>query len=86
MNLAEALICGTPAVACDCPHGPKEIMTGELARYLIKPGAGSRESIMIISSALEAYPEITETYYDQFDSGLILRTYLEVWKHSFAAE
>ncbi|ABZ78749.1 glycosyl transferase group 1 [Shewanella halifaxensis HAW-EB4] len=33
--LIESLACGTPVVSTDCPHGPKEIMTGELARFLV---------------------------------------------------
>jgi glycosyltransferase involved in cell wall biosynthesis len=33
--LIEALICGTPIVSTDCPHGPSEIMTGGLANYLV---------------------------------------------------
>ncbi|MCG9731438.1 glycosyltransferase [Shewanella sp. Isolate13] len=33
--LIESLICGTPVVSTDCPHGPSEILTGELAQYLV---------------------------------------------------
>lgn len=33
--LIESLICGTPVVSTDCPHGPSEILTGELAKYLV---------------------------------------------------
>lgn len=33
--LIEALICGTPVVAYDCPCGPREILTGELKEFLI---------------------------------------------------
>lgn len=33
--LIESLACGTPVVSTDCPHGPAEILTGELARYLV---------------------------------------------------
>lgn len=31
----EALACGTAVVSTDCPTGPREILTGELARYLV---------------------------------------------------
>ena len=34
MVLVEALVCGTLPVSTDCPHGPREILTGELERYL----------------------------------------------------
>lgn len=33
--LIESLICGTPVVSTDCPHGPKEILTGSLSHYLV---------------------------------------------------
>lgn len=36
--LIEALICGTRIVSTDCPSGPREIMAGPLARYLVPPG------------------------------------------------
>lgn len=33
--LVETLICDTRVVSTDCPSGPREIMTGELARFLV---------------------------------------------------
>ncbi len=36
--LIEALICGTQIVSTDCPSGPREIMTGALARLLVPVG------------------------------------------------
>lgn len=36
--LIEALICGTRIVSTDCPSGPREIMTGALARFLVPAG------------------------------------------------
>ncbi|MEI8601631.1 glycosyltransferase [Shewanella sp. PP-Sp27a-2] len=33
--LIESLACGTPVVSTDCPHGPSEILTGDLAAYLV---------------------------------------------------
>ena len=34
----EALACGTPVVATDCPHGPNEMLVGDLARWLVPTG------------------------------------------------
>lgn len=36
--LIEALICGTRIVSTDCPSGPREIMAGALARFLVPAG------------------------------------------------
>lgn len=38
MVLIEALACGTPAVSTDCPHGPNEILTGDLEQFLAPVG------------------------------------------------
>jgi glycosyltransferase involved in cell wall biosynthesis len=35
---AESLAAGTPVVSTDCPTGPSEILTGELARWLVPVG------------------------------------------------
>ena len=84
MNLVEALICGTPVVAADCPHGPKEILIDELAGYLIYPEKKIEECIAVIWSALHYYPEITQKYYAKFDADLITRMYMHVWGKYFA--
>ncbi len=36
--LIEALACGTRVVSTDCPSGPREVLTGELARFLVPCG------------------------------------------------
>lgn len=33
--LVEALACGTPVVSSDCPSGPREVLTGDLRRFLV---------------------------------------------------
>lgn len=37
--LIESIICGTKVVSTNCPHGPEEILQGELSRYLVSPRA-----------------------------------------------
>jgi glycosyltransferase involved in cell wall biosynthesis len=86
MNLIEALICGTPVVAADCPYGPKEVLTDELAPYLIYPEKKFEESISVIWSALKDYPKITEKYYKKFDGKLIIQEYLRLWRECFGTE
>jgi len=38
MNLIDSLICGTPVVSTDCDFGPNEILTGNLADFLVPTG------------------------------------------------
>ena len=33
--LVEALVCGTPVISSDCPSGPREVLTGDLRRFLV---------------------------------------------------
>ncbi|WP_395339086.1 glycosyltransferase [Ningiella sp. W23] len=35
--LIESIVCATKVVSTDCPHGPREIMQGELANFLVRP-------------------------------------------------
>jgi exopolysaccharide biosynthesis WecB/TagA/CpsF family protein len=36
--IVEALACGTPVIAADCPHGPAEILAGGQFGHLVRPG------------------------------------------------
>ena len=83
MNLVEALVCGIPVVAVDCPYGPSEILTGKLANYLIHPMEKLSEMNSVIASALESYPEVDSTYYDKFNVEHITQIYLSLWKEMF---
>ena len=83
LNLVEALTCGIPVVAVDCPYGPNEILTGELKKYLIDPEREFQKSICVILSALEHYPEISEKYYSKFEDAVIVQRYLHIWKEYF---
>ena len=74
MSIIEALMVGTPVVSVDCPYGPGEILTEELARYLIYPEKQLEKSLSVISSALEYYPPIKEEYYAKIEPGTVTKT------------
>ncbi len=83
MNLVEALVCGIPVVAVDCPYGPNEILTGKLAKYLIPLKGKLDEMISIITSALESYPEVDIICYAKFNVDHIIQIYLSLWREIF---
>lgn len=66
--LVESLVLGVPAVSTDCPHGPSEILTGPLARFLSPPGDAGRLEANI-RAALEAYPAPTDAELARFRDG-----------------
>jgi glycosyltransferase involved in cell wall biosynthesis len=57
--LIESLACGTPVVSTDCNYGPKEIMTDELAAFLV-PRRNPAELAAKIDLALLSPPALTQ--------------------------
>lgn len=53
MVIVESLICKTPVISTDCPHGPNEILTDQLAHYLVpvkKPKSLALKAIECLNS------------------------------------
>lgn len=71
----ESLILGTPVVSTDCPTGPREILTGDLARFLC-PRNDHETMCDRIEQALQHYPEITEHHLRRFSADYAARQYL----------
>ena len=63
--LIESLLLGTPVVSVDCPSGPREILAGELADFLV-----TREDEAALADAIarmDAAPiTVTEAHYRPF--------------------
>jgi glycosyltransferase involved in cell wall biosynthesis len=72
--LIESLICGTPVVSVDCDYGPNEILTGDLAPFLV-PINNEKELTKIMEKAIFDYPEIKEDMYEKFSINNILNEY-----------
>lgn len=53
--LIESLAVGTPIVSTNCDHGPKEILSSELAQFLV-PRRSPEKLAETIDAALTAYP------------------------------
>ncbi len=55
--LLEALACGTRIVSTDCPSGPREVMEGDLARYLVPCGDANALAAAMRSALSAPRPE-----------------------------
>lgn len=71
----ESLILGTPVVSTDCPTGPSEILTGELARFLC-PRNDPESMRERMDAALQHYPEISEQHLYRFSADYAAQQYL----------
>lgn len=73
--LVEALICGTPVVSVDCPTGPREILTGDLAKWLVPP-----EDLAAFAAAIcevvASPPLIKAQHYSAFSADTVCQRYL----------
>lgn len=82
--LIESLILGTPVVSTDCPTGPKEILEGELARFL-SPVGDVEKLAENMRAALDDYPDIDESSLARFRDEFSISRYLECFEKIQAA-
>ncbi|MCL1147770.1 glycosyltransferase [Shewanella sp. 10N.261.52.F9] len=76
--LIESLVCKTPVVSTNCDHGPKEILTGDLAHYLV-PRRDPESLALKIDEALESYPQISNIdLLKQVDAHQVCLSYLDL--------
>lgn len=63
--LIESLMLETPVVSVDCPSGPREILTGELARFLV-PMDDETALARAIAEMVREPVKVTEEHYRKF--------------------
>jgi glycosyltransferase involved in cell wall biosynthesis len=71
--LVEALACGTRVVSTDCPSGPREILRGDLARWLVPMNNAAALAERMRSALQEARPQPNEL--DAFAAGAVAARY-----------
>lgn len=74
--LVEAMICGTPVVATDCPGGVHDLLIGDQKRLIADNTVDGLADK--IREGLENPPEITPQMYQQFDATEIARQFLSL--------
>jgi len=78
--LIESLACGTPVVSTDCPHGPSEILTGNLSPYLV-PRRDPKALAKMIDEVVKQPPSLAEVeILAKVDATLIAKQYLALAK------
>ncbi len=75
----ESLILHTPVVSTDCPTGPREILTGELAHWLV-PTDNPHALAAKIDEALESDIYIKNESIEKFDKETIYYEYKTLWE------
>lgn len=75
----ESLILGTPVVSTDCPTGPSEILTGDLAYWLV-PVQNPSVLAAKIDEALGIKINIQDKDINKFDKEYIYQEYKRLWE------
>jgi glycosyltransferase involved in cell wall biosynthesis len=72
--LVEALACGTRVVSSDCPSGPREVLRGDLARWLVPMNDAAALAARMREALLEARPHRPDEL-DAFAAGSVAARY-----------
>lgn len=84
LNIAEAMCVGTPVVATDCPHGPRELLQGGRCGILVAPRQPQRlaSSIMALIVDRARASEMARAASDrirEFDQAHVVEQYQELF-------
>jgi len=75
--IIESLIVGTPVVSTDCPTGPKDILNGELSKWLV-PTGDSKALASKIDEALSTYIQIDDESIERFNKDKIYEQFMKL--------
>jgi glycosyltransferase involved in cell wall biosynthesis len=78
--IVEALACGTPVISTDCPHGPREILSGGLYGTLVQVGdVGALADAMVakLNVSKPAMSQALKEHLQLFSIESIGRRYIE---------
>jgi glycosyltransferase involved in cell wall biosynthesis len=75
--LIESLIIGTPVVSTNCPTGPSEILTDDLAKWLV-PIENANILSDTIDKALYSYSEIEDKNIEKFNKDRVYKQFLQL--------
>ncbi len=77
MSILETLACNTKVVSVDCDYGPREILKGDISKFLID-SYKEEDIAKVIDLAIDNYPQDRYSYAKQYDINNITQQYLEV--------
>ncbi len=74
--IMEALACGVPVVSTDCPHGPREILTGDMSKWLV-PVRDEEALSKKIRQVLDENPVVDGDVLKRFEPENVARRYIK---------